>query len=391
MTPWRLLHTTLGLLLIIAAAGSCGVLTGLDQFEVISTSSTGTGGSISSGGAGGNAGEGGGGGQLQPEPENCLDGIDNDLDGLVDCADVEDCAPADYACIPTPPDGWTGNIHALIGDFGSTDAPPGCPEGTTERDFVAEPSDATCTPCACSHDTSGASCYAPTVTCYNSANCSAGTSSVTYATLTDQCTNVSNTPNPLSCRLAAPPGVRNRGTCAVSEGAQLVDARPWRHTVRTCTSSLPTGLGCAQPDHVCAARPPVVDGTPAIDDTTTCILKEGTDACEPGWTTIDLQLYVSGEDGRSCAACGCNLDAITCTGGNVQAYDNLDCTGDNRSVSSSGCTNITDLRDWDSLGFRGTPGTLSGNVTCTGGEGQGAVVTEGPTKLCCRQVASLRR
>ncbi|AKT39108.1 uncharacterized protein CMC5_032550 [Chondromyces crocatus] len=377
--------TALGLASTTLLAASCV----LDTQGTLpsATGSAGNGPTSSSTSAGGSGGEGGQGGQLQPEPENCLDGIDNDLDGFVDCADVDDCAPADYACIPAPPDGWTGNVHALIGDFDSTDAPPACPEGTAERDFVAEPSDATCTPCGCSHDTSNASCYAPAITCYNSANCNVGASSVTYATLTNGCGSVSNTPNPLSCRLVAPSSVRDRGTCAVGTEAQLVEALPWRHTVRTCTSSLPTGLGCAQPGHVCAARPPVVDGTPAIDDTTTCILKEGADACDTGWTHIDLQLYDGGEDGRSCTACGCNLDAITCTGGNVQAYDNNNCSGDNRSVSTPTCTNITDLRDWDTLGFRSEVGTLTGNVACTGGEGQGAVAPEGPTKLCCQQVA----
>ncbi|MCK5340919.1 MAG: hypothetical protein KAJ60_07580, partial [Desulfobulbaceae bacterium] len=38
----------------------------------------------------------------EPEPEICTDDIDNDLDGLIDCDDTQDCA-TDSACDVAPP------------------------------------------------------------------------------------------------------------------------------------------------------------------------------------------------------------------------------------------------------------------------------------------------
>src|SRR5580698_10770098 len=56
-------------------------------------------------------------------PENCTDGIDNDGNGLVDCADPA-CQPA-YTCV-TAPAGWT--IGAFLPSV--ADQPgPSCPTG----------------------------------------------------------------------------------------------------------------------------------------------------------------------------------------------------------------------------------------------------------------------
>jgi hypothetical protein len=119
----------------------------------------GSGGSTSSA----SGGDGGQGGSLPPPPEECLDGVDNDMDGLVDCADVDDCAPAEYECAPEPPGGWTGNARAVAVAYGGV--LPDCAAGETSAQYLAGPATETlCAGCSCT--LAGAACSAPEVTCW---------------------------------------------------------------------------------------------------------------------------------------------------------------------------------------------------------------------------------
>src|SRR6187549_1014402 len=80
------------------------------------SSSAGTGAS-SSGGASGQLGNGGASSGI----ENCTNGIDDDRDGNIDCADT-DCIVG-YSCAPpTPGGGWVGPLSHWYG----SGSPPAC-------------------------------------------------------------------------------------------------------------------------------------------------------------------------------------------------------------------------------------------------------------------------
>ena len=80
--------------------------------------------------------------------EQCLNGIDDDGDQLVDCADP-DCKGAGYQCSPNPPAGWSG-------PFAFYDGPsaPACPSSFSNEfanggiGFLGPP--AACSKCTCS-------------------------------------------------------------------------------------------------------------------------------------------------------------------------------------------------------------------------------------------------
>ncbi|EYF06970.1 hypothetical protein [Chondromyces apiculatus] len=374
------------LLLMVLTAGSCAVLSGLDDYEVTSGgqgAAPGTGGASTTGTGSAPTTTGGGGGSTPGQHEaNCLDGLDDDGDGLIDCADLEDCAPADYECAPTPPTGWTANAFAGLVNFAEIDNLPECPSGTTGADFFADPSAASCSACSCVLDPNSASCFAPQFTCHwGSQNCSGGTQQVD-ATDTDRCLQFQGAvPSTGSCRITGPSTVRQAGTCTVTGASTLQDPAPWGRAVRVCQSDTRQGGGC-DAGQVCQPRPPT--GVPGLEGLS-CLVKEGTDGCDPGWTQLDVQLFAGGTDQRSCSACGCNTSAVGCTGGSVTANSRNECVPEGAQTTlTTQCQNVTDALANDSFSLRSSLGTVTGQATCTGGQGQGSVVTEGPTRLCCR-------
>ncbi|MGA7121295.1 MAG: hypothetical protein WBY94_14420, partial [Polyangiaceae bacterium] len=58
--------------------------------------------------------------------ENCTNGIDDNCDGLVDCAEPS-CQTAGYACVGAAPAGWSGPDLFWTGAAGAT--APACPAG----------------------------------------------------------------------------------------------------------------------------------------------------------------------------------------------------------------------------------------------------------------------
>ena len=88
-------------------------------------------------------------------PEVCTNGMDDDLNGLADCADPA-CAAA-FACVPVAPAAWNGPVALYDGDPATAPAcPPDRPTIAYQGngDLIAEP--ATCDACTCTQ---------PTVTC----------------------------------------------------------------------------------------------------------------------------------------------------------------------------------------------------------------------------------
>ncbi|AKT39106.1 hypothetical protein [Chondromyces crocatus] len=330
-------------------------------------------------------GIGGQGGQTNPGTEDCLDGIDNDGDGLIDCADVEDCAPASYECAPAVPAGWTGNVRVAIVDFAAADTLPACPEGTETSDYFAGPAtEAACSNCdGCTWNRDDAECYAPTLSCYSSnssnTNCSGAPTSARPNYRGNVCESfITGVPNSVSCRITSGASLRRRGECtAAPDGGQLQNA-PWAQAIRVCTGAPREGGHCDD-GRQCL---PKTNDDPAFGGLA-CVLTPGDEACPAGWTDLEQQIFQSGDDTRTCAACGCDLGALGCDGGGFRAHDFSNCNGSSITIDSNQCVDITPVLG-QSFSFRAMAATVTGDVACTGGQGSGAVTPTGPAKLCCR-------
>src|SRR5262249_56746911 len=75
--------------------------------------------------------------------ENCLDGVDNDCNGLTDCADP--ACTAGYRCVAAPPPAWSG--FALYADRRTAGCPSSFPNATdTFESLTFAP--ASCVACA---------------------------------------------------------------------------------------------------------------------------------------------------------------------------------------------------------------------------------------------------
>src|SRR6187551_1563724 len=124
--------------------------------------SSGASGRASIGGASGSAGS----------VENCTNGLDDDRDGSVDCAD-DDCVVGFTCAPPTPGSGWVGPLSIWSG----SGLPPAC---TNESGFPTEVTNAgtgtsvapsSCYSCECGAP-QGVTCQAGGVTIFSGQACS---------------------------------------------------------------------------------------------------------------------------------------------------------------------------------------------------------------------------
>ncbi|WP_156338626.1 hypothetical protein [Chondromyces crocatus] len=364
---------------------SCAQLTGLDGFQVETSSAETSGGAGgTSGGAGGTSG--GAGGTGSPSSEDCTDGLDNDGDGLIDCEDIEDCSPADYECVPAAPSGWSRNVRVAIVDHAMASTLPACPGGTEAHDYFAGPAtEAVCSSCdGCAWNRDEAECFAPTLSCHSSTSsntdCSGNPTSERPNYRGNVCESfITGVPNSVSCRITDGASLRRRGECSAAPDGGQLQTSPWAQVIRVCTGTSRDGGHCDD-GHECLPR---TNDDPAFGDLA-CVLKPGNEACPAGWTDLEQQIFETGVDTRACAACGCDLGALGCIGGGFRAYDFSNCNGSSITIDSNQCVDITSILG-QSFSFRSEAATVTGDVTCTGGQGSGAVAPTDPAKLCCRQ------
>jgi hypothetical protein len=309
--------------------------------------------------------------------ESCLDGADNDGDGLVDCADTDDCSADAYECVDGPPAGWTAGVRAAKAAYPSGGSLPMCPEGMTPTDHFAGPAQAAdCSACNCA--LSGAACTAPEVECYwGSSSCQNGADVQHQDSQNDQCHNHPNVPSSTgSCEITGDPDVITPGTCTFGAGDGQLVAPTWMEEVRVCTAA--AGGGCGD-TRVCVPKAPVGSGV----DGAVCIAREGTDACPSGWT-IETQTYQSGTDNRACSACACEMDTVDCTGGGWEAYEFENCFAVfsyQKATITTQCTTVSSLLG-SQFSLRATAATPEPPTECSA-QGNGAVDAQGPMKLCC--------
>lgn len=344
------------LLLLLAGCGSSG----------------GTGGHGGSGGAsatGSSARTGSSGG------EDCLDGIDDDSNGAIDCADT--ACQLGFACVDAPVSGWTGALWVQKVPYPAASPPSLCPDGKPPAVYFTGPSAPECDACECKLN--GAACRAPEMTCkVLNASCVA-TSGFFHVESSDTACMDKQAPfSQSACWLTRGAAVEKPGTCAASGGAVKKPA-PWAEEVRVCTAA---GGGCAA-GKVCAPN------APAGFEPSVCMRQEGAALCPAGWTDLDLAVYESGKDNRACSGCGCDVSKVHCSGGKYTLHAGTGCSSANTiEVDSNACMSLGAILMGPDSPYSILPelATPTG-VECSTSAPSGSVETAGAHRICCRKGA----
>lgn len=306
-----------------------------------------------------------GSGPRAPEPEICSNGVDDDLDGAIDCADEGDCG-AQFTCEAAGPPGWTGYFRVVRAPFtGAPSDPPPCADGSAPRALFAGPAGPTeCSQCACAWPE--AKCTAPPMDCFDGeTDCTNGVDFSVMAATTD-CIYVENLQ---SCQLTGPAQISKADVC-VAKGGELKASLAWAEEIFVCGG--PGGGGCGEGE-ACVA------GGGA---TSLCIEREGEDPCPAGWTTTEIQAFAGGDDARGCAPCSCGSSATCGADGHYTIYDGTNCNNSSEIVGGLACADVS-----NKTAISGSIAPKLASVKpgkCIGGGATGELTTKGALKICCR-------
>jgi hypothetical protein len=237
-------------------------------------------------------------------PENCTNGIDDDCNGLVDCADPA-CTTQGYQCVAPAAMGWS------IAAFSATSqaaCPPGLMQKTGEVDPTSLPP-AVCG-CTCGIGTEP-SCETgnmvgsggPTAACpMGPANFPAADGGCVTNTLSVTAFIQATLPAPTGGTCAATPTVTKPSTGATSG--------------EYCKGQPTFGAGCSGMD-ACALVP---TGYQA------CVQHGGANmGCPTGYPTAHSIGTL--QDTRGCGACTCGMPTATCADGTWNFYSSTNCMG----------------------------------------------------------------
>jgi hypothetical protein len=301
--------------------------------------------------------------------ENCTNGIDDDLDGLVDCADT-DCN-AGFTCVPEAPMGWTGPVLLYEG---SPALKPSCGQIGAADSFVGSnnlqaPNDS-CSACSCKPQ--GVVCTAQALSTYSDQACTTVKPSIAQPAA-KACVDVNVNP-PLKSYAAAPPTTALANASCSPEGGVLNASAPsWNTAALACApSTLGSGCGAA---NVCALAGSAPFGSGA------CVWQSGVQACPAGYP-VQHTYYTGTSDTRACAACACSGVPSGSCKMNTEVYGNTGCGGLADLVANDGgCHKAQTAKSIRPVA------DLSGITGCapSGGELSGTLTPNGDTTVCCTQ------
>ncbi len=307
-----------------------------------------------------------------PPTEDCVNKVDDDLDGKVDCGDG-DCGL--YECKVAIPPGW--EPFWVLETSYEDPQPTVCPGGeAATRRFVAPETSTSCTQCSCSY--AGAACSAPAFSCaYYDDTCTNWSMPAHQATTT-ACYALPNIPNAGmsagGCKLTGESKVVNKGSCT---GGPSMKAGPpmFGKELRLCSAPPGQGDGCSVGD-ACTLKKPGV-----LSKARTCIAQPGTTSCPMGWDNAVFAAYEGGTDTRACSNCVCNTDTVTCSGGKVRLFDESGCGLLSVELVDQTCVQESFYFQHSANFVLGTPS----QGTCMQATPSGSVQTTGPHTVCCRE------
>jgi hypothetical protein len=316
-------------------------------------------------------------GTCQTLVENCQNGIDDDEDNLVDCADPNCTA---FTCATTPL-GWTGPVALWSGASGSA---PSCP--ATYPSDVLDAHDNlivppyTCPSCTCSPQ--NAACPSMTFWLDTTTDCTSLQAFTIPVSATAGCTShlLGVKPNEHVGSSQLKPGTYASGSCVGSQPNPLFPNPSWGTDVLACGGGVTTGGGCGAGQ--CLPKPA------APFNTKLCIFRQGINACPSSYPTEmpsaqNPQYYAAFTDSRTCSSCACG--APTC-GGTVSWYAGPSCGGTATSVDiTGGCTTLPVVASSGGAESRSVRWT-NGGAICGAATSSltGAVTPDTPVTVCCQ-------
>jgi hypothetical protein len=304
--------------------------------------------------------------------EDCTNGLDDDCDGLVDCADS--ACGSGYVCVPEVPSGWS--VAALA--VGSR---PGCPAGyATPRDVVMDPTGGPAV-CGCSCSSSG------------SASCTTGSATFYGPGLFGDCSSLGTFPTDVSggaCRNQLPFGLFGLGIgananlrvtkvalTANSCSGSLQKAVPSSSTTegkRCLAQSAAVGGGCGQ-GSVCARK--------VSAQYQACIAKTGVNVC-PGSYPAKHDTGTGVTDSRNCSACTCGSTA-TCGDASVTFFASQDCLGTSVTAAADDTCRAMSTPGQGASSWRYTAPVLNEGCAKTADSAPtGGITMNAGETVCCR-------
>jgi hypothetical protein len=301
--------------------------------------------------------------------EICNDHLDNDNDGLKDCADSMDCT--DYTCAPPVPIGWAGPVWLYRGSAASL---PSCApldigvEAFTGQ-FLAAP--ASCGACSCSAP-AGGQCAPPTgnIEQFSDSGCTflAGTKAVQPPCTTASTTSIHS--------VIADVKSSASGQCTPQGGDVLLPPAQFSDKARICIN--PTvGGGCDDAALCIPKAPPPFDPSICVyQDTPNTII-----SCPVEYSN-KIVLYRGIMDTRGCSNCECGFPTGRTCPVKLNAYLSSDCMGSSTQVPLMTCH-----------GFMSPPLSLNADIAGSPSGGQcaispavptGTVTPSEPMVVCCR-------
>jgi hypothetical protein len=252
--------------------------------------------------------------------EICDNGVDDNCNGLVDCADPA-CQSGGWTCTPAAiPSGWT------LAEYAEMDR-PACSSGYGSPSDVLEGPDGQAADCQCA------------CTVATAGTCESGSFSVTSNVATPMCGGVpvTSAANSGACSPAAvdftahagsmlqiTPVAYTAGSCTPAPSGTPPPVE-FAGQGRVCTDGNSAGRGCPS-SGVCA---PAAQGSFGL-----CIVASGTVSCPAGFTHAHT-VGSSVNDDRGCTACTCGGATAQCANASLTLYTAADCSAGAASVAAT--------------------------------------------------------
>lgn len=317
---------------------------------------TGSSTSSSSGSSGQTSSSGGSSGTIGG-PENCTNGLDDDNDGNIDCADAE-CSDK-YICLPPIPAGFTEVITIAVTPYGEQTA--ACADGTAPKLFYQNPAVDACDACTC--DASGVTCTPGQLATGTGMTCT--NAKPVGPVVPGQCKQASGG----SAMLVS--AVTTNGSCVANSATAPLEP-PMETTIAACSVGGTAGGGCGM-SGTC------VPGEGVAMAEHLCIKRPGHEVCPGDWP-LAVYVFESFVDDRSgCTPCGCSA---SCDGGQYMIFPS------NMTACASGGLVVDTVgacvpSGGSIFGSRVTMSPLVPSCTTTGGVMMGSVQPMTETTFCC--------
>jgi hypothetical protein len=331
--------------------------------------------------------------------ENCTNGIDDNCDGKIDCADPE-CMSQGFTCVPPwASSGWTGPavLYDAFQAGGPAPTPLSCasagaytqalPTAASTRlgnyDPTAE--DPTCG-CTCGSTVQGVTCPEPSVT--GSTNSCPGGGTTVTATATTTCSQL--TASDAVNSFTVTQGAASGGTCPSNETGLPVPAwntaTGWEGTGSACTTGRAASSYFSGAQGGCTGTEVCVEPLPgAFNGGAACVFLSGKATCPTGYST-EHDYFTGANDTRSCEyTCTCTPTGVACTA-DLTVSNQSTCTGGMTMTDLSiGCTSVSDYSPvWMEATVASTGScTFAAGAVAGGAAATGSVTPTGQVTVCC--------